>query len=687
MSSVGRVAIVRHETPTVSASTLVNTLNKAHLGASIQATHTFGRQGNSNLGEKGGGMMLTRGSSSLELSRGGDGAAGNGHNVIDLACLQRTVGPWVALVVALLGMIIAYIAPALGLPSVTLYAIIIPAVIVAASPLFFPLVRAMLFRRIDINVLMSTAVIGALMIGDLPEAMAVLFLVLLADRVRRASFDYVARLLDTTSGRLLPSIARLIDGSEIPLNEVKVGDMILLRAGEAAPVDGEVMKGEAAVDESALTGEACPVEKRVGSEVSGGTICQTGVLEYRCIAPANESGLCVIRDLVQDIATTRSPAQETLDKFAAWYTPIVLVASFIVALAPEVGAAIRQSNPVNWQAGLYRGLELLVLACPCALAMAAPLPFLTTLASSASIAGVLFKSATALETLCRVQVLACDKTGTLTEGRFKVTDRLRLVTAQLDFDLARRLAASLEAKVAHRLSNAIVLDAVGCVTEAYYQSKEGGGGGGLAEVQKLKHLEGVGVEGTCIYQGKSYTVVVGNDFLLEDEEKEDESLRAFVTKHRGQAVLYIMVNGVPEGVLSLADTLRPEAPAMIQAMHDLGLETALLTGDGADVAAVIQGQAKVGSVQARMKPKDKLRWIQERQAAHSPAIYLERRQNDCSVLMCPVGGGRERDSEGDVLTRMEEQATGEGGGDGVIAPKRTSVAMVGDGINDVSKRL
>lgn len=701
MSSVGRVAIVRHENPTVTASALVETLNKAHLGASVQATHTFGRQGSSRLGAKGGSAM----------GNAGEEEGGAMAGITDLASLQRAIGPWLALIVSFVGMMIAYLAPFLGLDRVSLWAIITPAIIIAASPLATPLLRAMILRKIDVNVLMMTAVMGALIIGDLTEAMAVLFLVLLADRVRRASLDYVARLLDTAGGRLLPQVARLADGREIALADVQVGHVILLRAGEQAPVDGVVIKGEAALDESALTGEACPVEKRTGSEVSGGTICQQGVIEYKCIAPADESNLCVIRDLVQDIACSRSPASETLDRFAAYYTPIVLLASFFMALAPEVGAAIRNGEGVAWQTGLYRGLELLVLACPCALAMAAPLPFLTTLASSASHAGVLFKSASALESLCRVQVLACDKTGTLTEGRFKVTGRQQLATSRTDFELTRKLAASLETQVAHRLSNAIVLDAVGCVTEAYYQARENraSSSGGLADVTKVKHIEGVGVEGVCTYQGNVYKVTVGNDFLLEDDDKEDEDLQAFISQHRGEAVLYIMVNGIAEAVLSLADSLRPEAPAMIEAMHKRGIETALLTGDSADVAAFIQSKVALTSVKARMKPKDKLVWIQERQAAAPPpSSSSSSADNGSHYFSLAVGSGKKGGEGGnrrDILVMVHEEsgeviqgtaaaaAAGAGqvdedssstGGSGVdvLSHKRTLVAMVGDGIND-----
>lgn len=685
VSAVGRVAVIRHTEP-ITTKVLLDTLNAAHLGASVQDVHT-----------------------------GHDDATDGRKTKRFRACLasmQRDVGAWAALFVALMGLLLAFLGVGLGWSRAVQWAAVGPCLVLAALPLGLPLLRAFKLRRVDVNVLMATAVVGAVLLGDLPEALAVLVLVLLADRVRDAALDYVARLLDSTSGRLVQAqVAHvLVPGKpteEVPLVAVKVGDICLVRAGEQAPVDGVVVRGEGVMDESALTGECMPVEKKEGSTVAGGSICQAGALEVECAAPASQSSLRVVQDLVQDIATTRAPSQELLDRFAAIYTPCVLLLSFTVALAPEVWGTLRHGRPGNWHAALYRGLELLVLACPCALAMATPLPFLTSLAASAARAGVLFKSAEALETLSKVQVLACDKTGTLTEGRFMVSGRYVLArTAQQEPELVRLLAASVEAMVAHRLSAAIVLDALGCVTEAYYdkqhnmKSKKK-----LGKVTKVRHLEGVGVEGQCVFDAEphlSYKVVVGNQVLLEDDDLADAGLQAFLGRFPGEAHLFVLVNGVPELALSLTDRLRPEAGSMLEAVQDLGIETALLTGDSSDVARSVQeqlGPHLLSSVIARMKPWDKLRWVQDRQAQPPPSEAATSRLRRTSVftfLRSPFGPKAGSANEPETLEDLEEAAglshfDHSGSFDGLAAntpsyilpgKKQTVVAMVGDGVND-----
>lgn len=728
VSEVGRIAIVRH-TEAVSATLLLATLNAAHLGASLQDVH-FNHHDEDADGDEGNDRG---GRSQRRLRSCGD-------------MVHRDAGPWTALLVAAAGWTIAMLSSHLHWRPLVQYILVIPCVLVAFSPLALPLLRAAQHFRVDVNVLMSSAVVGALCLGDLAEALGVLLLVLMADRVRCAALDYVAALLDSTSGRLMHaqvahvlSFAAEKEGGEpgkkgkdhgqdmggkkrrgaegglpttdVPVMEVRVGDLVLVRAGEQAPVDGVVVHGEAAMDESALTGECMPVEKKAGARVAGGSICQAGALEISCTAPASHSSLRVIQDMVHDIATSQAPSQEMLDRFAAVYTPLVLFLSFGLALAPEVWAVLRGKPvaEVGWQQGLYRGLELLVLACPCALAMATPLPFLTTLAASAARAGVLFKSATALETLSTVQVLACDKTGTLTEGRFMVSGRLTLHrTAKHDPDVVRLLAASVESNVAHRLSAAVVLDALGCVTEAFYSNKEDGPKSEgnpmpkkkLAKVSKLRHMEGVGVEGECVLEDyeESFLVTVGNRALLDDTDLDDPEVQAFLERYQGEAHLFVLVDGVPEMALSLTDRVRAEAPAMLRALADeLQVETTLLTGDSEGVAKVLQ--AKVGpdllpTVLARLKPRDKLHWIEERQRQPPPvkAAFSSLRRTSVSsyvtVSASATTAPYQRIDDVNTLDELEAAAradksdkrdhSGTRGKDG----KQCIVAMLGDGVND-----
>jgi Cd2+/Zn2+-exporting ATPase len=749
VSEVGRVAVVRHTEP-ATATLLLSTLNAAHLGATLQDVYSSHHEDAEDHNQD----LCSDWASQKRLRA-------------CLGTMNRDAGPWAALFVASVGWVLSLVGHYFSWSSYLQWATVGPCLFLAFMPLTLPLLRAVQHRRVDVNVLMGVAVFGAVLLGDLPEALGVLLLVLLASRARSAALDYVARLLDSTTGRLVQvqvahvvsfaATAATADGgqvqqkggnevmTDVPLTAVKVGDVVLVRAGEQAPVDGVVVHGEGVVDESALTGECMPVEKEKGNLVAGGSICQTGALEVQCMAPASQSSLRVIQDLVHDIATTHAPSQELLDRFASYYTPIALALSFSMALAPDVWALVRGEGVTErgWQGALYRGLDLLVLACPCALAMATPLPFLTTLAASAARAGVLFKSAAALEALSTVQVLALDKTGTLTEGRFQVSGRMLMKrTAKLDPEMVRLLAASVESVVAHRLSAAVVLDALGCVTDAFYSAKEGGGkgrhdGGGngknnkkvLAKVSKLRHLEGVGVEGVCVFEEATepeggYVVRVGNSALLQKEDLNDRALQAFLARYPGEAHLYVVVDGIPELALSLTDRLRPESGPMLKVLADeLKIETTLLTGDSLEVAKAVQarlGPDILPTIQARMKPVDKVHWIQARQLqppSFRVATSALRRSSVFAYLALPFQGSKassyqvpdEPESLDDLeaaagLFRSEEQYSHEGLFSRIFSRRDTSssitnmpaegqqqqpppmkqciVAMIGDGIND-----
>lgn len=492
---------------------------------------------------------------------------------------------------------------------------------------------------------------------------------------------------------------------EVPCDLVKVGEIVLVRAGEAAPVDGRVIHGEGVMDESALTGESLPVAKKVGDGVFGGSLCQAGVVQLECTAVAGQSGAQRVQALMADIAATRPPAQEAIDSLAGRYTWLMLLLAGGTALLTPllVGG--------GWRLAALRGLSLLVLACPCALAIAAPLPFLAALAASTrNGTGVLFRSAAALETLGRVTVVGLDKTGTLTEGRFCVVGRRRLqATSKLEEGLVRRLAASVEAMVAHRLSAALVMDAIGCVTEAYHNKQ--GGGSVLADVTGLKVVEGVGVEGTCVFpseKGRPYRVCVGNEGWLPKGGVDEEQVAGFRAAHPGMVHLFVVVDGVPEMALALTDKLRAEAQGMLVALGEMGVEAAMLTGDSAEVARAVDrrlvlsnGKRLLGEVRARMKPAGKLQWVKGRQ---------ERKTVEEEPVVVPVVAKKSKCSKGCCKSKstqlaaaaVEEGRIGDKGGqDGggkevVVVPapagatavkgKRRKdvevVAMVGDGVND-----
>lgn len=740
VSVVGRVAIVYHRPPATTAA-LLAALNAAHLGASVQDVAA---------GDGQAGSPDRR-----------DGGAGRRRRAL------AAVRAWAPVGAAAAGLLLATVSrQVLHWPRRWQWALAAPCALVAALPLAPGLRRAALLRRLDMGVLMATAVAGALLLGDLPEALAVLLVVQLADRARAAADARVACLLDAAGAGMAPPRARVLDPGredrprEVPCDAVRVGEVVLVRAGERAPVDGRVAGGEALLDESALMGESLPVPKKAGDLVHGGSLCQSGVLQVVCTAPAAASAAQAVRALMQDVAATRAPRQEQIDRFAGRYTAAILALAAAVALAPLAVWALAQlfspsspppsfPPPAAWRAALYRGLELLVLACPCALAVAAPFPFLTALAASTrGGAGVLFRSAAALEALAGAQVVALDKTGTLTEGRFCVSGRRRLAaTARLEEGLVRRLAASVEALVAHRLSGAVVADVLGCVTEAYYERNGGNGNGNggsgasssssssssraLAEVAGLRAIEGVGVEGVCTFvgdgkSGRPYKVVVGNEALLRGWGSVDvneaaavaaeEEAAAFMEAHPGEVHLFVIVDGIPELALALTDRPRAEAAGMLAAFGGMGVETAMLTGDSAEVAAAVDARLRggggngegrrprrlLGEVVARMKPADKLQWIRARQEGEiqiQPPVLPRAAAAPlaCGGGCCKEGGGgggEKASSENDKLAAAEAGLAGSGGmgvvaaaaaagaAAGGSAKRPATVVMVGDGVND-----
>lgn len=719
INNIGRVAVVRHTLPATTAG-LLKALNAAHLGASVQ-----------DVAE---GEEQAHGAAAAATNRNG-----KGNNKDCIAAVLRAWGPLLAAGVGL-ALALAGAHAHWPRPRVAWLAALLPCVVAAALPMGPGLLRAARRRRVDMNVLMAAAAGGALLLGDVAEAMAVLLVVQLAERARAAADARVARSLDAAGAGMAPLRARVLDPEreefprEVDCDAVAVGEVVLVRAGEKAPVDGEVVRGEALLDEAALTGECMPVPKRFGDFVHGGSVCQAGALRVRCTAPAAQSGAQAVRALVQDVAATKPPAQELLDWFAGWYSRVILTLAGAALAAPAVGWAVAAAGasqasspfpgPEAWRAALYRGIELLVLACPCALAVAAPLPFLTALAASTRQGtGVLFRSAAALEALGRVNVVALDKTGTLTEGRFRVTGRRRLAaTARLEEGLVRRLAASVEAVIAHRLAAAVVLDALGCVTEAYYDRTNGGNRGNgsrLAEVTGLTSLEGVGVEGECTFASASgadedetdetaasvpavrtYRVAVGNERLLKGAAgAAGAEAAAFMAAHRGQVHLFVVVDGVPELALALADEPRAEAVGMLRALRGMGIAAAMLTGDSPGVAAAVEGRLREGGegrlldeVVARMKPADKLRWVQARQAkGKGEEVTVKEAAEVCGGGCCGgCGDGGEEDAAAAALEAGKGMMV-------VVPPARVpdkrqkkrkqgrlgaAVAMVGDGVND-----
>jgi Cu+-exporting ATPase len=426
--------------------------------------------------------------------------------------------------------------------------------------------------------------------GALPEvyfeaAGAIIALVLLGQvlelRARSQTSSAIRALLD-----LSPKMARIMrdDGSEydVPLDQVQVGDKLRVRPGEKVPVDGMVLDGLTAVDESMVTGESIPVEKRAGDKVIGATVNGTGWLLMRAERVGSETMLAQIVKMVSEAQRSRAPIQKLADKVSAWFVPAVLAVAVITFAAwlvagPEPRLAYAIVNAV----------AVLIIACPCALGLATPVAIMVGTGRGAR-AGILIKSAEALETLQKVDTLALDKTGTLTQGKPELMSVIA-VGGESEERIVR-LVASLERGSEHPLAAAVVQAA-----DANRIS--------LIPADEFRSLPGRGVVGRV----GGHEVAAGNEELLQEIGVDAEGLRARGQQLRqeGQTVVFAAVDHRAAGILGIADPVKPEAA---QAMRDLrgeALRVVMLTGDNATTAAAVARQLDIADFEAGVLPDRK----------------------------------------------------------------------------------
>lgn len=386
---------------------------------------------------------------------------------------------------------------------------------------------------------------------------------------------------------LAPKVAhRVTDGAEedVPLDSIHPADRLRVKPGEKIPVDGTVVEGRSAVDESMLTGEPEPVPKEAGAQVSAGTLNGTGSLLMRAEKVGSQTMLAQIVRMVSEAQRSRAPIQRLADKVAGWFVPAVVlaaVATFAVWLlfGPEPALAYALVNAVS----------VLIIACPCALGLATPMSIMVGVGRGAAL-GVLVKDAAALERLGKVNVLVVDKTGTLTEGRPAVT----FIGAAEGFDEGRvlALAATLESRSEHPLAGAVVRAAADR-------------GISIPAAQDFESVTGEGIRGTV----DGVKVVVGTRGFLARAGISD--LGALQPGDEGKTCVYVAADGRAAGFLEMADPLKPATRAAIAALHGLGLRIVMLTGDSRGTAERIGREAAIDEVAAEAGPAEKLRRVAE----------------------------------------------------------------------------
>ena len=463
----------------------------------------------------------------------------------------------------------------------------------------------------DVNLLMLLAAAGAASIGYVAEAAVLMFLFSLSNtlevytmgRTRHA----LRALLELRPARAL--VRR--DGRELEVeaDAVRVGETVIVKPGEAIPVDGTVTQGESLVDQSSLTGESVPVSKLIGDKLFAGTLNQQGALELIATRVAANSALARIVALVQEAQEKKSRAEELAEVAGRYYTVVVMVAAGLMLVLPPLVLGH------DWKTSLYRAMTLLVVASPCALVIATPATVLSAIANAAR-NGILFKGGKFIEALGRVRIVAFDKTGTLTHGRFEVTDVVA-VAGGGENDLLG-WAASAEKRSPHPLARAVV------------RAAEARGLTVIAAESLTNHLG----KGLVAVSGGS-SIEVGTPQLFAalgapPPEAVLELTRRFAAD--GKTAM-IVRRGAAWGVIAAADRVRPTAAATVHALRAAGIQwTALLSGDSDATVRAIGAQTGVQELHGKLLPEDKVRVIGELEAKYGPAAMIGDGVNDAPAL-------------------------------------------------------
>lgn len=408
---------------------------------------------------------------------------------------------------------------------------------------------------------------------------------------------------------LAPKTATIIrEGNEIviPIDEVVVGDIILVKPGEKLPVDGEVIEGSTAIDESMLTGESIPVEKIVGSNVIGASINKTGFIKYKATKVGRDTALSQIIKLVEDAQGSKAPIAKMADVISAYFVPIVIGLAIFSAIAWLIAG----ETPVF---ALTIFISVLVIACPCALGLATPTAIMVGTGKGAE-NGVLIKGGEALEITHKINTIVFDKTGTITEGKPVVTD---IVSRGKENNILLALAASAEKGSEHPLGEAIVRAAIEKNIE-------------LKSLENFNAIPGHGIE--VVIENES--ILLGNLKLMKERSIDIGELRVEADRlaNEGKTPMFIAINNSLEGIIAVADTVKPSSINAIKELHNMGIKVAMITGDNKKTAEAIAKQVGIDIVLSEVLPQDKANEVKKLQGKDDKVAMVGDGINDAPAL-------------------------------------------------------
>lgn len=506
------------------------------------------------------------------------------------------------------------------------YPMLDPWIFIAALSLgLVPIARRALMAALSgtpfsIETLMTIAAVGAVIIGASEEAAAVVFLFLVGELLEGVAAGRARDSIRSLTA-LVPKTARRVEGGttrEVPATSLTIGDVILVRPGERMPADGEVLEGAGSVNEAPVTGESVPVAKQAGDGVFAGTVNGEAALTIRATTAPSDNTIARVVRLVEEAQESKAPTERFIDRFSRWYTPLVVVLAALVAVVPPLlfGA--------GWDEWVYKGLAILLIGCPCALVISTPAAIAAGLAAGAR-RGLLIKGGAVLEVLRTINAVALDKTGTLTEGRPKVTDLLAFEGDQAGL-IAR--AAALESGSTHPLATAILAEAT---TR----------GLNVPPVREAGALGGEGVSGTV----EGAALFLGSPKAAGARTTLTEAQMDAIAKlnDAGKTVAVLLADGRAQGLIALRDEPRPDAQAGLDALRAAGIRTVMLTGDNERTARAIGADLGI-EVRAGLMPADKQRIVGEMQRDGLKVAKVGDGINDAPALAAAnvgiaMGGG------------------------------------------------
>ncbi|RBP95920.1 Cd2+/Zn2+-exporting ATPase [Cytobacillus firmus] len=491
------------------------------------------------------------------------------------------------------------------------------AIIIGGNTLFLKGFKNLAKLNFDMSTLMTIAIIGAAIIGEWGEGAMVVILFAISEALERFSMEKARQSIESLMD-IAPNEALVRRGHEemlIHVDDIQIGDVMIVKPGEKLAMDGVVLKGTSSLNQAAITGESVPAVKTAGDEVFAGTLNEEGLLEVKVTKRAEDTTIAKIIHLVEEAQAEKAPSQQFVDRFAKYYTPAIIVLAFLIAVVPPLFGG-------EWSEWIYQGLAALVVGCPCALVVSTPVAVVTAIGNAAR-NGVLIKGGIHLEETGALKAVAFDKTGTLTKGVPAVTD---LITISGEEKHLLQITAAIEKGSQHPLASAIMKKA----------EEMGSDFNGL-NAEEFTSITGKGVKAAV--NGVLY--YAGSPNLFEELHSGMDS---FIQKQisdlqtQGKTVMILGTESEILLLIAVADEMRDHSKTVISKLNEMGIKTVMLTGDNKRTALEIGKQAGVSEIKADLLPQDKLAFIKELRASHQSVAMVGDGVNDAPALAAAAVG-------------------------------------------------